>query len=405
MSKVCHGGTYSVAPNGKLAWKHSYTVCLVCSRLLVCAIFRRIWNSPRAGQKNNFSSAQGVCMSYSFAICSLALLLSTVGGAQAQPASDAVIPVNVENFVRAESDLYMGKMVADGALGQFVHSREPVSVDAQSVIRMNRDTLYSSAVFDLDAGPVTVTLPDAGGRYMSMQVVSEDHFIPAFNYAAGDYVLNKENVGTRYVFVLIRTLANPTDRKDLDQVHVLQDAIKVKQAQKGEFVVPKWDALSQKKIRDALLVLGDSSPHYEQAFGPKGAVDPIQHLIGTATGWGGNPAKDATYLGGDVPVNDGKTFYRLTVGEVPVKAFWSVTVYNAEGYFEKNPYDAYSLNSLTAKKQADGKVVIQFGGCDGKIANCLPVVPGWNFTIRLYQPDEEFLSGRWSFPKLEPLAP
>ena len=93
------------------------------------------------------------------------------------------------------------------------------------------------------------------------------------------------------------------------------------------------------------------------------------------------------------------------MGEVPVKAFWSVTVYNAEGYFEKNPYDAYSLNSLTAKKQADGKVVIQFGGCDGKIANCLPVVPGWNFTIRLYQPDEEFLSGRWSFPKLEPLAP
>ena len=344
-------------------------------------------------------------MSYSSAVSGLALVLSTVAAAPALSASDAAIPVNVENFIRAESDLYMGKMVADGALGKFVHSREPVSVDAQSVIRMNRDTLYSSAVFDLDAGPVTVTLPDAGERYMSMQVVSEDHFIPAFNYAAGDYVLNKENIGTRYVFVLIRTLADPTDRKDLDQVHVLQDAIKVKQAKAGEFVVPKWDAASQKKIRDALLVLGDSSPHYEKAFGPKGSVDPIQHLIGTATGWGGNPAKDATYLGGDVPVNDGKTFYRMTVGEVPVKAFWSVTVYNAEGYFEKNPYDAYSLNSLTAKKQADGKVVIQFGGCDGKVENCLPIVPGWNFTIRLYQPGEEFLSGRWSFPKLEPLAP
>ncbi|QTC00289.1 DUF1254 domain-containing protein [Alcaligenes sp. SORT26] len=344
-------------------------------------------------------------MSYSFAACGLVLALSTVSAVQAQSASDAAVPVNVDNFIRAESDLYMGKMVADGALGRFVHSREPVSVDAQSVIRMNRDTLYSSAVFDLDAGPVTVTLPEAGGRYMSMQVVSEDHFIPSFNYAAGDYVLDKETIGTRYVFVLIRTLADPNSRKDLDQVHVLQDAIKVKQAKVGEFVVPEWDAVSQKKIRDALLVLGDSNPHYERAFGPKGDVDPIQHLIGTATGWGGNPAKDATYLGGDVPVNDGKTFYRLTVGEVPVKAFWSVSVYNAEGYFEKNAYDAYSLNSLTAKKQADGKVVIQFGACDGKVANCLPIVPGWNFTIRLYQPGEEFLSGRWSFPKLEPLTP
>ncbi len=344
-------------------------------------------------------------MFYPFATCGLALALSMGGTAHAQTVSDASLPVTVDNFTRAESDLYMGKMVADGALGQFVHSREPVSVDAQSVIRMNRDTLYSSAVFDLDAGPVTVTLPDAGSRYMSMLVVNEDHYIPAFNYAAGDYVLSKENIGTRYVFVLIRTLADPTDRKDLEQVHALQDGLKVSQANVGEFVVPKWDAASQKKIRDALLVLGESNPHYERAFGPKDEVDPIQHLIGTAAGWGGNPAKESTYLGGDVPVNDGKTVYRMTVGEVPVKAFWSVTVYNAEGYFEKNPYDAYSVNSLTAKKQADGKVAIQFGGCDGKISNCLPIVPGWNFTIRLYQPQEEFLSGRWSFPKLEPLVP
>lgn len=343
-------------------------------------------------------------MSYSFVARGVALALSMVGVVSAQPVSDATIPVTVENFIRAESDLYMGKMVADGSLGRFVHSREPVSVDAQSVIRMNRDTLYSSAVFDLDAGPVSITLPDAGGRYMSMQVVNGDHFVPAFYYRAGEHVLSKENMGTRYVFVLIRTLADPADRQDLDKVHILQDAIKVSQARVGEFVVPKWDQVSQKKTRDALLVLGDGSPHYEQAFGPKGQVDPIQHLIGTATGWGGNPAKDATYLGGEVPVNDGKTVYRMTVGDVPVKAFWSVTVYNAEGYFEKNPYDAYSLNNLTATKQPDGRVVIQFGGCDGKIPNCLPIVPGWNFTIRLYQPGEEFLSGRWSFPKLEPVA-
>ena len=50
-------------------------------------------------------------------------------------------------------------------------------MDKQGVIRSNRDTLYSMAVFDLDAGPVTVTLPDAGKRFLSLKVINEDHYI------------------------------------------------------------------------------------------------------------------------------------------------------------------------------------------------------------------------------------
>ena len=157
-------------------------------------------------------------------------------------------------------------------------------------------------------------------------------------------------------------------------------------------------------MRDALEVLGSTIPDYNQSFGPKGTVNPVHHLIGTATGWGGNPAKDAIYLGGVMPENDGKTIYRLNVGDVPVNGFWSVSVYNAEGYFQKNPYDAYSLNNLTAKKNDDGSIVIQFGGCDGKIPNCLPTPPGWNYTVRLYQPSDPILNGQWSFPKPQPVA-
>ncbi len=338
-------------------------------------------------------------MSYSSVVRTVALTLAAFGSANALASSDAAMLVGVDNFARAESDLYMGKMVADGSLGQFVHSREPAPIDAQNVIRMNRDTLYSAAVFDLDAGPVTIKLPEAGKRFMSMQVVDEDHYVPAVFYGAGRHTLTKKDVGTRYVFVAIRTLVDPADSKDLDQVRTLQDAIQVSQAGAGEFVVPKWDQASQKKVRDALLVLGATLPNYDQAFGPRDMVDPIHHLIGTATGWGGNPSKDATYLSGVIPKNDGKTIYRLKVGHVPVNSFWSVSVYNAYGYFEKNPYDAYSLNNLTAEKSNDGSIVIQFGGCDGKVANCLPTMPGWNYTVRLYQPDEQILSGQWRFPQ------
>jgi hypothetical protein len=119
--------------------------------------------------------------------------------------------------------------------------------------------------------------------------------------------------------------------------------------------------------------------------------------------WGGNPEKDAVYLNITPSKNDGKTLYRLNVKYVPVDAFWSLSVYNAQGYFEKNQYDAYTLNNLTAKKNQDGSVTIHFGGCDGKTPNCLPITPGWNYLVRLYRPRTEILNGTWKFPEAEPL--
>ena len=78
----------------------------------------------------------------------------------------------------------------------------------------------------------------------------------------------------------------------------------------------------------------------------------MRHLVGTAPGWGGNPDKDAFYLNVTPEKNDGTTVYRLDVKDVPVEAFWSVSVYNAKGYFEKNALNAYTVNNITANKGA-----------------------------------------------------
>jgi len=102
--------------------------------------------------------------------------------------------------------------------------------------------------------------------------------------------------------------------------------------------------------------------------------------------------------------NDGKTVYRLTVRNVPVDGFWSINVYNAKGYFELNPQNAYSLNNITAAKDADGSVTVQFGGCDGKMPNCLPITQGWNYIVRLYRPRPEILNGDWTFPQAQPVV-
>ncbi len=90
------------------------------------------------------------------------------------------------------------------------------------------------------------------------------------------------------------------------------------------------------------------------------------------------------------------------VADVPVDGFWSISLYNAEGYYQKNPFDSYTLNNITAKKAQDGSVTIHFGGCGGGLPNCLPIMKGWNYMVRLYRPRAEILDGKWKFPQAEP---
>jgi hypothetical protein len=340
------------------------------------------------------------CLTYT-----LTLALMAIGGAQAQSPSGSAVPVTVENFVRAETDLYFAGAVYRGGFGKFVHRRElDDTLDKRQVtIRPNRDTLISFAVFDLSAEPVTISLPNAGNRYISMQVGDEDHFTRALVYGGGSYTFSREKTDTRYIWVAVRILVDPTNPQDLEEVHTLQNAIKVSQNSPGRFEVPNWDQTGRKKIHDALQVLGETVPDMKRMYGNKDQVDPVRHLIGTAAGFGGLPEEDAFYLRLTPSKNDGTTIHRFSVKDVPVDGFWSVSVYNAEGYFEPNQFNAYSLNNITATKSADGSVTIQFGGCDGKIVNCLPIMRGWNSGVRLYRPRAEILEGKWTFPQAEPI--
>jgi hypothetical protein len=338
---------------------------------------------------------------------SLGFGLATINAAYAQspspPALRNTVPVTADNFNRAESHMYFNNSIKGGGSGKFHPVRVILPIDHQTVIRGNRDTLYSSGVFDLDAGPVTVTLPDPGGRFSSMIAIDEDQNAVETVYAPGTFTYTKEKVGTRYVLLGVRSFVDPNDPKDLDKVHALQDAITSEQKGTGTFDFPNWDLVSQKKVRDALLVLAATIPDTKGMFGPRGKVDPIRHLIGSATGWGGNAAEDAFYLTVVPPGNDGKTVHKLTIkGGIPVNAFWSISVYGADGYFHKNDQNSYALNGTTAKKDADGSITIQFGGCDGKAANCIPITPDWNYWVRFYRPRQEILDGTWKFPEAQP---
>ncbi|MGE0542505.1 MAG: DUF1254 domain-containing protein [Dehalococcoidia bacterium] len=306
-------------------------------------------------------------------------------------------PVTADNFCRAESDMYFAMFAKRGAFGRFYHWRELPLEDTG--VRPNRDTLYSEAVFDLDAGPVVITVPDPGDRFLSMLVIDEDHFAVMVVYGGGRHILTKEHADTRYVFAAVRILVDPNNPEDIEAVHALQDALTASQPKTGSFEVPNWDQVSQKKVRNALLTLSATLPDLRKGGGSRDEVDPVRHLIATASGWGLNPDKDAIYLSVTPLENDGIQVYTLSVpGAVPVDSFWSISVYDADGHFVKNELDAYTRNSLTATKATDGSVTVQFGGCDGRTPNCLPIAPGWNYMVRLYRPRPEVLDGTWRFP-------
>lgn len=339
-------------------------------------------------------------------LCAVAALnLAAVHPASAQDAraTTPTVHVTVDNFVRAETDRYFGHVVKGGGFGKLNHHRELAPLDKILVVRANRDTLYSTGVFDLDAGPVTIALPDAGRRFRAMVVIDEDqHLQSGVVYEAGVYTIARERSRTRYVLVALRTLCDPANPEDLRQAHALQDATRVSQKESGRFEVPSWDPVDLKRLRGALQVLGETVPDSRGMFGTPEQVSPVRYLIGAAALWGGSHERDALYLNVTPSRNDGATIYQLKVKDVPVDAFWSVSVYDATGFFRRNEYDAYTLNNLTAKKGADGSVAVQFGGCDGRSPNCLPIMPGWNYMVRLYRARAEVLSGAWKFPEAQP---
>ena len=312
------------------------------------------------------------------------------------------IPVSADNFARAETDrMFRDLQRSAGGVNRFLHNRAPAAIDDQAVIRLNRDTLYSFAVVDVSAG-ATLTLPEHGERYLSAMVLNQDHHVQAIFHDPGAYRLSADEVGSPHAVVAVRTLVDPADPDDLTAVAEIQDGIGLDAASSTAFAYPDYDAASLDETRSALLALARNLTTFDRTFGTRDEVDPVRHLIGTAAGWGGLPTTEALYIGEDPRLPIGR--YELTVGDVPVDGFWSISVYNAAGFFEPNDRGSYTVNSITGVRNADGSTTVRFGDFPPGTPNAIPVTEGWNYLVRLYRPHPEVLDGSWTFPRLQAAA-
>ncbi|MHA3978685.1 DUF1214 domain-containing protein [Halovulum sp. GXIMD14794] len=344
------------------------------------------------------------------ALCAAAALAALLpGGARAESSSDNLralfetreIPVTVENFVRAATDIEFGKYLAlAGGVNTLFHAREPTSVDLQPTIRMNRDTLYSMAVIDISEG-ATLTLPETGERYISAQIVNQDHYMNDVFLGGGRYLLDLDTFDTPYVVAIIRTLVDASDPEDVAEVNALQDQITLETGSSKPFILPNYDEESFDGVLNAALELARYNDDSSRTFGSPDEVLPIKYFLGAAFGWGGLPETQAYYLNVEPGLPQGA--YKVEVpSDVPVEAFWSISLYNARGFFEKNARDAYNVNSVSGTRNEDGSMTVHFGDCEDDRVNCLPIMDGWNYVVRMYRPSSAILSGDWTFPAVEP---
>ena len=326
----------------------------------------------------------------------LALMVNTV--AHAKPAEYTA--VTDENYALAETQIiiegYIKKIAAatgtDG-VGVFMHNKKGADPKDRTIMRINFDTLYSFAVVDLKED-LTLVMPETNGRYQTAWIISEEHYNPGALDKPGKHKVTQEWVGTRYAVIVMRTQVNTRDPDDLEKVNALQEKLQLIQKDRGSYVASHtWDMDEILKMRAKYMEIGDTLST-DKMFGKKGDITLRDHNAGTAFGWGGFTPQQAVYPGYFPTSTEHQT---LTLKDVPVRAFWSVTVYDKEGYPQT---DSYNINSAFAISDADGSVTINFGG-DKNAKNFMETFPGWNFSLRLYQPTEAYFNGQWVKPELK----
>jgi hypothetical protein len=326
------------------------------------------------------------------ALSGLLAMLATTAAAQ-----QIVTP---DTFIRAETDrMFVDLQGLSAQVNTFFHFRTPTPLDQQTVVRMNRDTLYSAAIIDTEGG-ATITMPEIpDGRYASILVVDNDHYSPIVFYDPGVHDMPTD---TRYMFAALRIqIFNPDDPAEVALVNGLQDQFVITATSAERFVGGNWDKASLDALRGQYEAESAAYPSWAGMMGPRGQVDEETRHIAAAAAWGLFPDWDATYLNynnpGDTSVCQTATY------QVPENdAFWSITVYGSTGYIES---EASTIRSVNATLNDDGTVTAFFGSEElcGDVPNRVDAPEGWNFLMRIYRPGPSILDGTYILPDVAPV--
>ena len=323
---------------------------------------------------------------------SLAAFLALAAAPSA--AAEVVTP---ETYIRAEVDVAFARfqLNAGNDVNRFYYIRKPTPLDAQAVVRMNRDTLYAGAVVDTEGG-ATLTIPEfPDDRYFSVLVIDNDHYAPVVFYEPGTYDIPDD---TKYVFLVQRIqVMDPADADDVTLVNEMQNRFVIDAASHDLFPEPDWDVESMLALRAAYETEFQTFTQYEPDWmGPRGEVNERTRHLAVAGAWGLFPEKDAVYINYTGPAT-ADACYSATYQVPPNDAFWSITVYGSDGFMKS---DDNIVNDRNAVLNDDGTFTVFFGpeGLCGDRPNRVDITEGWNFLMRVYRPGQAVLDRTYTLP-------
>jgi hypothetical protein len=281
-----------------------------------------------------------------------------------------------------------------GGVNKFGHLSSLTPTDFQPVVRMNRDAYYSKAVVDVSQG-ATVTLPKIpDGLYMSMQPVTEDHRPQPMSYGGGIYQLATHT--GKHLVIIIRLDSNLSS----EQAKHYQQQMRINANSNIMFTATPvektsfYEVENQLKMHISVLIkrLGFaklsailfSSPTDES----RGLYQPEINQVAAAVGWGGALAKDNIYE--TSPNFPAKGCYQLNFEDPKNRDFWSITVYNKQGFMFN---DTANVNSYKAKANKDGTYTVNLG-CSSDSLNQIPIANDsgvFSITVRHYGPSERVI--------------
>lgn len=324
----------------------------------------------------------------------IALCLFSAGAATAQQV------VTPETYIRAEVDMAFAQFQfnAGSDVNRFYYIRKPTPLDAQAVVRMNRDTLYAGAVVDTEDG-ATITIPEfPDDRYFSILVIDNDHYAPVVFYEPGTYPVPDD---TKYVSLIMRIqVMDPSDPADVALVNELQNQFLIEAGSHDLFPEPDWDVDSMLTLRAEYEQEFQQFAQYEPDWmGPRGEVNEETRHLAVAGAWGLFPEKDAVYINYTGPA-EAEACYTATYEVPPNDAFWSITVYGADGFMES---DANIINDRNVTLNADGTFTVFYGpeALCGDRPNRVDISDGWNFLMRIYRPGAAVLERSYTLPEVE----
>jgi len=302
-----------------------------------------------------------------------AVLLST-------NATAAPTIVTQDNFPQAYTSMRFDAIIKKaGGVNTFFEMPVPSSIpEEQFVVRMNRDTFYSTAIVDMSSGSVYVTIPETD-QYVSMQIVDENHETQPMIYGSGRHKITAK---TDHAFVIVRALEDDARRN-----------LVIEAGSAKPFVVKEWDMESFHAVDKAGNIDFGNGYDQSKAFGNvESGQTPYMNYVGAAGGWGGAMVEDNIYQ--TSPYFDVDGCYETTFVDPKAKSFWSATVYNGDGRMFN---DIANISSeMNPVKNADGTYTLRFG-CEGQ-PNNIPTREGnttgkFNVLMRHYGPSEQVSKG------------